>query len=82
MVWWSVQDALRRLGAMMGQAPDWTELQRFLPEMTTEEPLARRAAIASTLLAGLEMARGGAIDLRQEESFGPIMLRRGSSSPA
>jgi segregation and condensation protein A len=82
MVWWSVQDALRRLGAMMGQAPDWTELQRFLPDAIPAEPLARRAAIASTLLAGLEMARGGAIDLRQEESFGPIMLRRGSGSPA
>ena len=80
MVWWSVQDALRRLGAMMGQAPDWTELQRFLPEALSVEPLARRAAIASTLLAGLEMARGGAIDLRQEESFGPIMLRRGPGS--
>jgi segregation and condensation protein A len=82
MVWWSVQDALRRLGAMMGQAPDWTELQRFLPETMSAEPLARRAAIASTLLAGLEMARGGTVDLRQEESFGPIMLRRGSGSPA
>jgi segregation and condensation protein A len=82
MVWWSVQDALRRLGAMMGQAPDWTELQRFLPERMSQEPLARRAAIASTLLAGLEMARGGAIALRQDESFGPIMLRLEPGSPA
>jgi segregation and condensation protein A len=82
MVWWSVQDALRRLGAMMGQAPDWTELQRFLPEMTSEGSLARAGAIASTLLAGLEMARAGAIDLRQEETFGPIMLRRGADSSA
>jgi segregation and condensation protein A len=65
---------------MMGQAPDWTELQRFLPEGMSREPLAQRAAIASTLLAGLEMARGGAIDLRQEENFGPIMLRRGTGS--
>jgi segregation and condensation protein A len=80
MVWWSVQDALRRIAAMMGQAPDWTELQRFLPEGMSREPLAQRAAIASTLLAGLEMARGGAIDLRQEENFGPIMLRRGTGS--
>ena len=81
MVWWSVQDALRRLGSMMGQAPEWTELQRFLPEEMSAEPLARRAAIASTLLAGLEMARGGAVDLRQEESFGPIMLRQGAGLP-
>ncbi len=82
MVWWSVQDALRRLGAMMGQLPGWTELQRFLPDGMSGEPLAHRAAIASTLLAGLEMARGGAIDLRQEETFGPIMLRRAPGLPA
>jgi segregation and condensation protein A len=81
MVWWSMQDALLRLGSLMGQMPDWTELSRFLPEEPPTEPLARRAAIASTLLAGLEMARGGAIDLRQEEIFGPIMIRRGLGSP-
>lgn len=77
MVWWSVQDALRRLGSLMGQIPDWAELSSFLPESSASEPLARRVALASTLLAGLEMARGGVIDLRQEELFGPIMLRRG-----
>jgi segregation and condensation protein A len=36
----------------------------------------RRAALASTLVAGLEMARGGALELRQERPFGPILLRR------
>lgn len=80
MVWWSVRDALHRLGSLMGQIPDWTELSSFLPESSVSEPLARRAALASTLLAGLEMARGGVIDLRQEELFGPIMLRRGQGS--
>lgn len=80
MVWWSVQDALQRLGKLMGQVPEWTELSSFLPEEPPAEPLARRAALASTLLAGLEMARGGAIDLRQEELFGPIMVRRGQGS--
>ncbi|GAB0116880.1 segregation/condensation protein A [Acidisoma sp. 7E03] len=82
MVWWSVQDALQRLGKLMGQVPEWTELSSFLPEEPPAEPLARRAALASTLLAGLEMARGGVIDLRQEELFGPIMVRRGQGSPA
>jgi segregation and condensation protein A len=38
--------------------------------------LERRAALASTLLAGLEMARGGAVRLRQERAFGPILVRR------
>lgn len=81
MVFWSVQDALKRLGKLMGQLPDWTELSAFLPEEPAAEPLGRRAAFASTLLAGLEMARGGAISLRQDELFGPIMVKRGSETP-
>jgi len=28
-------------------------------------------------LAGLEMARGGVVRLRQEQAFGPILVRRG-----
>jgi segregation and condensation protein A len=73
--WWSVQDALRRLGAMVGQLPDWTELSRFLPE-TFPDAAGLRAAMASTLLASLEMGRSGDIDLRQEQAFGPITIRR------
>ncbi len=74
MTLWSVQDALRRLSAMLGGLPDWRTLETFLPE-NLAEPLQRRAALSATLLAGLEMARGGAIDLRQETPFGPILLR-------
>ncbi|HEY8288953.1 MAG TPA: ScpA family protein [Acetobacteraceae bacterium] len=74
---WTVQDALHRLGALLGTLPDWTSLEQFLPENlggVTE----RRAALSSILLAGLEMARGGAVRLRQEEPFGPILVRRGN----
>ena len=74
MTLWSVQDALARLGAMLGSLPDWTSLERFLPEKVGTA-LERRAALAATLLAGLELARGGALDLRQEHPFGPILLR-------
>ncbi len=72
---WSVQDALRRLASLVGGLPDWTALERFLPDHVPG-PLGRRAAVASTLMAGLEMARGGQIRLRQEQAFGPILLRR------
>ncbi len=72
---WSVQDALQRLAALLGSVPDWTSLDQFLPE-TLGGPLERRAALASTLLAGLELARGGAVRLRQERAFGPILVRR------
>jgi segregation and condensation protein A len=72
---WSVQDALGRLARLLGSVPDWTSLDQFLPE-ETGNALQWRAALASTLLAGLEMARGGALRLRQETAFGPILLRR------
>jgi len=74
---WSVQDALQRLGALVGSLPDWTSLDQFLPE-SLGGVMERRAALASTLLAGLEMARGGALRLRQEQAFGPILVRRAS----
>ena len=76
MTLWSVQDALKRLGALLGRLPDWASLDQFLPD-SLGTALERRAALASTLLAGLEMARGGALRLRQEAAFGPILLRRG-----
>lgn len=77
---WSVKDALTRLAALVGTLPDWSTLESFLPE-TMAGPLERRAALASTLLAGLEMARGGALRLRQEQAFGPILVRRGRDEP-
>jgi segregation and condensation protein A len=70
---WSVKDALSRLSALVGSLPDWTSLERFLPEGLAD-PLHRRAALASTLIAGLEMAKGGAVRLRQEHDFGPILV--------
>lgn len=71
---WSVHDALARLERLLGSRPGWTSLDRFMPPQAVS-PLARRAALASTFVAGLEMARGGAADLRQDRHFGPILLR-------
>jgi segregation and condensation protein A len=73
---WTVQDALRRLTDLVGNLPDWTTLEQFLPD-EIDSPTERRAALSSTLLASLEMARGGAVRLRQEEAFGPILVRCG-----
>jgi segregation and condensation protein A len=75
---WTVQDALARLGGMVGALPDWAILNRFLPEGLTD-PVEQRAALASTLIAALETARGGGIELRQERAFGPILIRRAAA---
>ena len=70
-----VRQAPQRLGALLGSLPDWTSLDQFLPGIVGG-PIERRAAFASTLLAGLELARNGTVRLRQEHAFGPILVRR------
>ncbi len=57
--------------------PEGATLERFLPEMTDDGPdaaLRRRAALASTLLAGLELGREGAASLSQATAFGAIVV--------
>jgi segregation and condensation protein A len=76
---WTVQDALARVGRLVGALPGWAVLQRFLPEELAEhrlDPVERRAALASTLIAALETAKNGAVELRQDRAFGPILVRR------
>ena len=76
---WSVKQALTRLGSLLGSLPDWASLEQFLPDYL-DSPLERRGAMAATLLAGLEMARGGMLRLRQDADFGPILFRSAQKS--
>ncbi len=72
----SVEEARERLRALLGNLPDWTDLVTFLPE-ELREGLTVRSAVASTLVASLEMARSGDLQIRQDRSFGPVLLRDG-----
>ncbi len=74
MLYFSVQNALERLSRLLGSLPDWSSLEHFLPE-GLEDGIPRRAAISATLIAGLEMAKDGRLHLRQNEKFGPILIR-------
>ena len=76
MTLFSMDDALHRIGEMLGQTLDWTTLQHFLPP-GLQRGLPRRAAIAATFAASLELARTGRIELRQDGLFAPIFMRRG-----
>jgi segregation and condensation protein A len=77
MTYFSVQNALERLARLVGSLPDWSTLEAFLPE-GLGDGLPRRAALSATLVASLEMARGGAMTLRQDRDFGPIHLKAGN----
>ena len=70
----SLDEALRRLGRLVGHVPEWRELAAFLPE-EFRGGLFRRSALAATFAAVLELVRAGRIELRQESAFGPIHLR-------
>ncbi len=79
---WRVPDALARIRRLLPELPNGGALTRFLPQVALEPPeydLRCRSAVASTLVAGLELARQGTLTLGQEESFGAIGVR---SAPA
>jgi segregation and condensation protein A len=73
VTFWTVKDALARLERLVGHLPDWSVLEGFLPPGLVERQQCR-AAVASTLLACLELARNGLLRLRQDQMFGPIMI--------
>jgi segregation and condensation protein A len=65
---WTDSDALRRLIALLPGLPDGSPLWALLPPIAGDapaRPLRCRAAVASTLIAGLEQARDGALVLDQ-----------------
>ena len=73
---YSVDEAIRRLSAALGNFPDWATLTAFLPDDFGEDETLRRSALASTFGASLELAREGKLRIRQAGTFGPVYLRR------
>jgi segregation and condensation protein A len=70
----TLDSALDRMSAILGVKLDWLELREFLPQHG--EPRLRRSALASSFVASLELARLGRAEIRQEETFGPLHVRR------
>ncbi len=78
-VLWRVGDAIARIGQLLGALPDGSPLAAFLPGIDgadASRELRCRAALASTLVAGLELARGGALTLDQDGAWTPVRVHR------
>lgn len=71
----SIDEARKRLEAILGTMVEWGRLESYLPKDLLPD-IPARSALASTLTAGLELAREGEIELRQLAVFGPIYMRR------
>jgi len=77
---WRMADAVARIGKVLDAAADGkgAELRVFLPRIgpaTSERELRCKAAVASTLLAAMELARDGSLLLEQGGSWTAIQAQ-------
>lgn len=76
----SMEAAMERMTRMLGRLPRkgpwsaWTTLHSFVPE-DVKDRLYGRSSLASLLTVGLEMAKQGRIEIRQDGPFRPVYLR-------
>jgi segregation and condensation protein A len=73
---YTMEDALERMRGLLGYAGDWSDLSSFMPEGWESSPARRRSATAAHFAAVLEMAKRGQVNLKQSETFAPLMIRR------
>ena len=76
---WQVTEAIARMRRLLELVPEGGELGGFLPKLSgadTDGALRCRAAIASTLVAGLELARAGTVALDQDAAWTAIRVGR------
>lgn len=72
----TMEQALDRMRGLIGYMGAWADLTSFLPDGWGASPVRRRSATAAHFAAVLEMAKRGQIELRQGETFAPLMVRR------
>ena len=69
----TLDEAIRRVEALIGRRIDWAALEQFLPPGGDADY--RRSALASSFLAALELAKQGKVELAQTHAFAPLMIR-------
>lgn len=69
----TLDEAIQRVGSLVGAALDWTRLEAFLPPAL--DPERAKSALASSFVAALELARQGRLEIDQADIFAPIYLR-------
>ena len=72
---WSIKEAREALERLVGAMDEWGAFDTWL-ERYLATPETRRSVRASSFTASLELARDGRIEMRQEEAFTPIYMRR------
>ena len=73
---YTMEQALERMKGLIGAAMEWSALEDYLPEAWRLDPKKRRSATAATFAASLELVKVGALEMRQDDTFGRIEMRR------
>ena len=76
----TMEQALERMRGLVGYALDWTDIASYLPDGWGADPVKRRSATAATFAASLELAKEGKVEIRQTDTFAPILLRKRDAS--
>ena len=72
---WSLQDARDILQRLIGDSAEWVAMDTYLEQYLSRSD-ERTTVRASTFASSLELVRQGEIEVRQTETFGPILMRR------
>ncbi len=70
----SIEHALERLSGVLSCLPHWSALSGFIPA-DVPSPLHRRAHLAATFGAGLELVKRGTLTIKQERPFAALYVR-------
>ncbi|MDP4892179.1 ScpA family protein [Cypionkella sp.] len=73
---YTMEDALERMRGLLGYAGEWADLGSFMPDGWEASGPRRRSATAAHFAAVLEMAKRGQVQIKQSETFAPLMIRR------
>jgi segregation and condensation protein A len=71
----SIKEARAALERLMGAMDDWGTFDNWLADYL-DDPELRRSVKASSFTASLELVREGLIEMRQDDAFGPLYMRR------
>lgn len=72
----TMEQALERMRGLVGYALEWTDICSYLPDGWTVDPIKRRSATAATFAASLELAKEGKVEIKQSDTFAPILVRK------
>ncbi len=72
---YSVDNAIKRLKSFFGEISEWTNLINLIPKFNINKVI-NKSIVSSNFVASLELAKNGYIDIKQNDIFGNIFVKK------